>query len=49
VDRQWANKLECHVAQARRVLMADGLADAPRKELRDKQLLPLQWNRAVTV
>ena len=41
MDRQCSNKLECHVAKARRVLMAHGLAGAPRKELKDKQLLSL--------
>jgi hypothetical protein len=38
VDRQWSNKLECYVAQARRVVMAYGLAGARREELKDKQL-----------
>jgi hypothetical protein len=42
VDRQWSNKLECHVAQARRVVMAYGLAGARREELKDKQLLSLR-------
>jgi hypothetical protein len=41
VDRQWSNKLECRVAQARRVVMAYGLAGA-REELKDKQLLSLR-------
>jgi hypothetical protein len=39
VDRQWANRLECNVAQARRVVMAHGLAGAHREELKNKQLL----------
>jgi hypothetical protein len=42
VDRQWSNKLECYVAQARRVVMAYGLAGAHREELKDKQLLALR-------
>jgi hypothetical protein len=42
MDRQCSNKLECHVAKARRVLMAHGLAGASRKELKDKQLLSLR-------
>jgi len=42
VDRQWSNKLECYVAQARRVVMAYGLAGAHREELKDKQLLSLR-------
>jgi hypothetical protein len=42
VDRQWSNKFECYVAQARRVVMAYGLAGAHREELKDKQLL---WSR----
>jgi hypothetical protein len=42
VDRQWSNKLECYVAQARRVVMAYGLTDAHREELKDKQLLSLR-------
>jgi hypothetical protein len=42
VDRQWSNKLECHPAQARRVVMAYGLAGAHREELKDEQLLPLR-------
>jgi hypothetical protein len=42
VDRQWSNKLECYVAQARRVVMACGLAGAHREELKDKQLLALR-------
>ena len=42
VDRQWSNKPECDVAQARRVVMAYGLADAYREELKDKQLLSLR-------
>jgi hypothetical protein len=41
MDRQCSKELECHVAQAHRVVMAYGLADAPRKELKDKQLLSL--------
>src|SRR5258707_9673069 len=41
VDRQWSNKLECYVAQARRVVMAYGLAGAHREELKDKQRLSL--------
>jgi hypothetical protein len=41
VDRQWSNKRECHAAQARRVVMADGLGSAHRRELKDKQLLSL--------
>jgi hypothetical protein len=41
VDRQWSNKLECYAAQARRVVMAHGLAGAHREELKDKQPLPL--------
>jgi hypothetical protein len=39
VDRQWSNKLECYVEQARRAVMAYGLAGAHREELKDKQLL----------
>jgi hypothetical protein len=42
VDRQWSNKLECHVAQARCVGIAYGLAGAHREELKDKQLLSLR-------
>jgi len=42
LDRQWSNKLECYVAQARRVVMAYGLAGAHREELKDKQLLSLR-------
>jgi hypothetical protein len=42
LDRQWSNKLEYHVAQARRVLMANGLAGAHREELKDRQLLSLR-------
>jgi hypothetical protein len=42
VDRQWSNKLERYVAQARRVAMALGLAGAHREELKDKQLLSLR-------
>jgi hypothetical protein len=42
MDRQWSDKLECHVAQARRVVMAYGLAGARREELKDKQLLSLR-------
>jgi hypothetical protein len=42
VDRQWSNKLECYVAQARRVVMAHGLAGAHRAKLKDKQLLSLR-------
>ena len=42
MDRQWSNKLECYVAQARRVVMAYGLAGAHREELKDKQLLSLR-------
>jgi hypothetical protein len=42
MDRQWSNKLECHVAQARRVVMAYGLAGAHRQELKDKQRLSLR-------
>jgi hypothetical protein len=42
VDRQRSNKLECHVAQARRVVMACGLAGAHREELKDKRLLSLR-------
>src|SRR6266849_4574353 len=42
VDRQWSNKLECYVAQARRVVMAYGLAGAHREELKDKQLPSLR-------
>jgi hypothetical protein len=34
VDRQWSNELEC--AQARRVVMAYGLAGADLEELKDK-------------
>jgi hypothetical protein len=50
LDRQWSNKLECYVAQARRVVMADGLAGADLEELKDKQLLPCAArNCAVTV
>jgi hypothetical protein len=54
VDRQWSSKLECYVAQARGVVMADGLAGAHREELKDKQLLsfahgtahlPTKWIR----
>jgi hypothetical protein len=37
VDRQWSDKLECHVAQARRVVVAYGLAGVHREELKDKQ------------
>ena len=48
MDRQWSNKLECHVAQARRVVMAHGLAGAHRAELKDKQLLRCARNCAVT-
>jgi hypothetical protein len=42
VDRQWSNKFECYVAQARRVVMVYGLAGAHREELKDKQLLSLR-------
>jgi len=42
VDRQWSNQLECYAAQARRVIMAYGLAGAHREELKDKQLLLLR-------
>jgi hypothetical protein len=42
VDRQWSNKFECYVAQARRVVMAYGLAGAHREELKVKQLLSLR-------
>jgi hypothetical protein len=42
MDRQWSNKLECYVAQARRVVMAYGLAGAHREELKEKQLLLLR-------
>jgi len=38
VDRQWSNKLECHVPQAGRFIMAYGSADVHREELKDKQL-----------
>jgi hypothetical protein len=38
VDRQWSSKLTRYVAQARRVVMAYGLAGA-REELKDNQLL----------
>jgi hypothetical protein len=38
VDRQWSNKLECYVAQARCVVIAYGLAGADLAELKDKQL-----------
>jgi len=41
-DRQWSNKLECHVVQARFVVMGYGLAGAHPKELNDKRLL---WRR----
>jgi hypothetical protein len=37
-----ANRLDGYVAQARVVVMADGLAGAHRKELKDKQLLVLR-------
>jgi hypothetical protein len=39
VDRQWSSKLESHLADARRVVMAYGLASAHREELKDDQLL----------
>jgi hypothetical protein len=39
VDRLWSNKLECHVAQARCVVMGYGLAGVDRKELNDTRLL----------
>ena len=42
MDRQWSNKLECYVAQARRVVMAYGSAGAHREELKEKQLLLLR-------
>jgi hypothetical protein len=42
VDRQWSNKLECRVAQARRVVTAYGLAGAHREELKDKRWLALR-------
>jgi len=40
-------QLECHVAQARRIVMAYGLAGAHREEL--KELLSLCTDSAVTV
>jgi hypothetical protein len=49
VDRQWSNKLECYVAQARRVVMAYGLAGAQWEELKDRQLPSLLTELAVTV
>jgi hypothetical protein len=49
VDRQCSNKVECHVAEARRVVMACGLAFTLRKELKDKSLLALRAELAVTV
>jgi hypothetical protein len=42
MDRQWSNKLECYLAQARRLVMAYGLADAHREELKDNKLLSLR-------
>ena len=42
MDRQWSDKLEYYVAQARRVVMAHGLAGAHREELKDKQMLSLR-------
>jgi hypothetical protein len=42
VGRHRSNKLERHVAQARRVVMADGLASADLEELNDQQLLSLR-------
>jgi hypothetical protein len=42
MDRQWSSKLECYVAQARRVAMAHGLAGAHQEELKGKQLLSLR-------
>jgi hypothetical protein len=42
VDRQRSNKLECHVAQARSVVMAEGLAGARLEELKNKQLPSLR-------
>jgi hypothetical protein len=42
VDRQWSNKPECRVAQARRVVMAYGLGGAELEELKDRQLLSLR-------
>jgi hypothetical protein len=39
MDGQWSNKLECHVAQARRVVMAYGLAGARREELKEAAVL----------
>jgi hypothetical protein len=42
VDRQWSNKLECSVAQARRVVVTYGLTGAHREELKDKQPLSLR-------
>jgi hypothetical protein len=38
-DRQWSNKLECYVAQARCVVVGYGLAGVHREELKDKRLL----------
>ena len=51
MDRQWSNKLECYVAQARRVVMAYGSAGAHREELKEKQLplLRLQYLTQVRV
>jgi hypothetical protein len=49
VDGQWSNRLECHVAQARCVVMAYGLAGAHGKELKDEQLLAVRTDCAATV
>src|SRR5580700_8279346 len=45
MERQWSNKPERHVAQARRVVMANGLAGARREELKDRQFLSLHAER----
>jgi hypothetical protein len=42
MERQRSNKPACHVAQARRVARANGLAGARPEELKDQRLLSLR-------